>query len=309
MHTIAVVGNKGGIGKTTEALKNSQFLATVKGMRGALIDLDPQGNSSSSLIETVRDPSHPTGYMPKANPAWNPEKIDPENPDWDGISSIADIFVGNTIYPYPTCIKNLDCFPSFASMLEDAQKIPKNDIKERITDRLIKFIHYLKNDSEYQFIVIDTNPQFGPLTNAAIAAATHVLLPTELEQYGIDGTEGMLKAILQQKMRRPLENQLEICGIIPNKYRDTKVHNGFLLELLKNNDIKKYLLPPTKLRTVYTQLVVRNAQPGCVFQLGKSEIARKESERSCEIIYDRVFNKNFYSVDYLIEELINGCKI
>ena len=136
-----------------------------------------------------------------------------------------------------------------------------------------------------------------------------MLLPTELEQYGVDGTEGMLKAVIQQQRRRALDNQLEIAGIIPNKYRDTKLHNLFLEELLKHDEINKYLLPPTKLRTIYGQLVVRNAKPNCVFKLQKSEIARKESERSCEIIYDRVFNGSTVSVQKLVEDSLSGCEI
>src|SRR4030081_208945 len=99
MKVITTAGNKGGIGKSTIALTLAQFLVQIKKMKGAFIDLDPQGNSSSSLIPMTRDPAHPTGYMPKPHPEWDPNKPSEDDPYWDGISSIADIFIGRPIYP------------------------------------------------------------------------------------------------------------------------------------------------------------------------------------------------------------------
>ena len=63
MKVITTAGNKGGIGKSTIALTLAQYLAKCKNMKGAFIDLDPQGNSSSSLIPTTRAPSHPTAVI------------------------------------------------------------------------------------------------------------------------------------------------------------------------------------------------------------------------------------------------------
>ena len=219
MKVITTAGNKGGIGKSTIALTLAQYLAIRRNMKGAFIDLDPQGNSSSSLILTTRDPAHPTGYMPKAHPEWDPNNLPEDDPHWDGISSIADIFIGRPIYPYPTWVNNLQCFPSFASFLEDAQRVLKVDIKEKVINRLKEFTTLLSTQSDYEFIIIDTNPQFGPLTMAGLRAATHGLLPTELEQYGINGTIGMIEAISQEQLRRPKDDTIKIAGILPNQVR------------------------------------------------------------------------------------------
>src|SRR5437588_2038369 len=88
MKVITTAGNKGGIGKSTIALTLAQYLVICKNMKGAFIDLDPQGNSSSSLIPTTRDPAHPTGYMPKAHPEWDPNNLPEDDLHWDGVSSI-----------------------------------------------------------------------------------------------------------------------------------------------------------------------------------------------------------------------------
>jgi chromosome partitioning protein len=306
MKVIVVVGNKGGIGKSTKALIFAEYLAMVKKMKGAFIDLDPQGNASSSLISMVRDPAHPTGYIPNPHPEWDPNNPAEDDPEWDGISSIADIFIGRMIYAYPTWEKNLDCFPSFASLLEDAQRVLKLDVKEKVIERFKEFVSLLEQHSEYDFIMIDTNPQFGPLTNAGLGAATDVILPTELEQYGINGTEGMIEAVSQQQRRRPLDKQLKIAGILPNKFRNTTLHKKFLNDLLDIEGIKKFMLPPTGLRTIYGELVVENAKPNCVFKLPKSEVARIESERWCSHVYERVFHDRYTSILKESKEISGG---
>lgn len=296
MKVITTAGNKGGIGKSTTALTLAQYLVTHKNMKGGFIDLDPQGNSSSSLIRTIRDPAHPTGYMPKAHPEWDPQQLPEDDPHWDGISSIADIFIGRPIYPYPTWLNNLLCFPSFASLLEDAQRVLKVDVKEKVINRLKEFTTLLANHSDFEFVIIDTNPQFGPLTMAGLRAATHALLPTELEQYGINGTLGMIEAISQEQLRRPPDDPIKIAGILPNQVRKTAVHQKFLSDLRSIEKSEQWLLPPIALRTIYTELVVEDAKPNCVFNLPAANPARLESERWCSYVYDRVFHDVYNEV-------------
>lgn len=308
MKVITTAGNKGGIGKSTIALTLAQFLAKNKNMKGAFVDLDPQGNSSSSLIHMTRDPAHPTGYMPEAHPEWDPKNLPEDDLHWDGISSIADIFVGRPIYPYPTWMENLQCFPSFASLLEDAQRVLKIDVKEKVINRLKEFTTLLSTHSDYDFIIIDTNPQFGPLTMAGLRAATHGLLPTELEQYGINGTIGMIEAISQEQLRRHKDDSIKIAGVLPNHVRRTAVHTKFLADLRAIEGSETWLLPPVAQRTIYTELVVEDARPNCVFNLPPSNPARIESEKWCSYIYDRVFHDKYESVitDLEGEDITNG---
>lgn len=293
MRVITTAGNKGGIGKSTIALTLAQYLCKCRNLKGAFIDLDPQGNSSSSLIPMTRDPAHPTGYIPKPHPDWDPNNLPEDDLHWDGISSIADIFIGRPIYPYPTWVPNLVCFPSFASMLEDAQRVLKVDVKEKVIYRLKEFITLLAEHSDYEFVIVDTNPQFGPLTMAGLRAATHSLLPTELEQYGVNGTIGMIEAIVQEQLRRPQNDTIKIAGIIPNQVRKTSLHNKFLNDLRSIEGFDILLLPSVAQRTVYSELVVEHAKPNCVFNLPQSHPARIESERWCEHVYERVFNDKY----------------
>ena len=140
---------------------------------------------------------------------------------------------------------------------------------------------------------------------AGLRAASHGLLPTELEQYGINGTIGMIEAISQEQLRRPKDDTIEIAGILPNQVRRTAVHNKFLHDLCSIQGSEKWLLPPIALRTIYTELVVDDAKPNCVFNLPSSNPARKECEKWCSYVYDRVFT-NTYNKAYVEEEVIHG---
>src|SRR3990167_9985176 len=243
--------------------------------------------------------------MPKAHPEWDPDNLPEDDLHWDGVSSIADIFTGKSIYPYPTWVDNLQCFPSFASLLEDAQRVLKVDVKEKVINRLKEFTALLSTHSDYEFIIIDTNPQFGPLTMAGLRAATHGLLPTELEQYGINGTIGMVEAISQEQLRRPKDDSIQIAGILPNQMRRTAVHRKFLNDLRAIKGSERWLLPPVAQRTIYTELVVEDAKPNCVFKLSPSHPARQESETWCSYVYERVF-ENKYDQLIEVEEVLYG---
>ena len=143
---------------------------------------------------------------------------------------------------------------------------------------------------------------------AGLRAASHALIPTELEQYGINGTMGMIQAISQERLRRPKDDSIVIAGVLPNQVRKTAVHNNFLKELQTIEGHETWLLPPVAQRTIYTELVVDNARPNCVFNLPASNPARIESEKWCSYVYDRVFNNNFVNIskEYPEVEVQNG---
>lgn len=304
MKILTTVGNKGGIGKTSTALIFAQYLARVKGMKGALIDLDPQANASSTMIPTKQDPAHRSGHMPLPHPDFDPSSPPEDDPDWDGVSSIVDIFVGRDIYPYPTWMENLHCFPSFPSYLEGVKRVHAVDVQEKIINRLKEFMTMLKEHSDYEFIVIDNNPSIGPLTRATLCAATHALVPVQLEVYGYRGAIGMIEMVLQEKLKRPKDDPIDIVGVLPNRVERNN-EQGNYLKLLRENlkEIKgtdDWYLPPVYNRVAFARLVSEKANPNCVFDLPNSDPARKETEAWCDIVYQRMFgdtNKKGFSND------------
>ncbi len=57
----------------------------------------------------------------------------------------------------------------------------------------------------------------GPLTIAAIKAASHVVIPAQMEQFSIEGIYGMLQLWKQESYSRPTERPINLIGILPNQ--------------------------------------------------------------------------------------------
>ena len=250
--------------------------------------------------------------MPFRHPKWDPDNLPPDNLDWDGISSIADIFTGGHIYRYPSFFKNLYCYPAFASILEDAQHIHKADVEERIVDRLKKFTQLLASKEEniydfdekvdYDFVMIDTSPRIGPLTTASIRASSHVIIPADLEEFGTKAIEGMLFTVACEKQLRSKDDPIEIAGIIPNKVvRRVPHHKSIFKKLRSINGSENWLLPPVIERGIYGALAMESRAPKSVFDLPPSHPARKESELWCSIVYERVFNKKVIDCSEILD--------
>ena len=279
--------NKGGEGKTTTSINLAEYASLILNKRVLAIDLDPQANFSGRYISMEYDPSFKGGKIPAQHPDYEPET----DTDWDGRSSIANIFYGEEVIPYPTTISNLEILPSHSYKLQEAETVTKNEVLEKIYLQLKRFIYLPEISEAYDLIVIDTPPSKGPLTIAAIKAATHVVIPAQMEQFSIEGIYGMMQLWKQETYTRTKNNPIDLVGILPNQVRDINVHEQ-LFNALKNMDgIKNYIMPlKIKKRAIYTEILVENATPKSVFELPEEHIARKECEAVCQYIMKRVFN-------------------
>ena len=278
--------NKGGEGKTTTSINLAEYSSVVLKKKVLLIDLDPQANLSGRYIEMDYDPSHKSGKIPPLHPDYNPEEDD----DWEGRSTIANIFYGEEVIPYPTAITNLELLPSHSQKLLEAEAVTKNEVLEKVHAQLHHFISLPDLQEAYDLVIIDTPPSKGPLTIAAIKAATHVIIPAQMEQFSIEGVYGMLQLWKQESYKRTANNRIELVGILPNKYRDINLHKEFLAELRKMSGIGDYVLPyVVKVRAVYSEILVDNAKPKSIFELGVNHIARQECEKVYGIIMNKVF--------------------
>ena len=95
----------------------------------------------------------------------------------------------------------------------------------------------------YDLVLIDTPPAKGPLTQGAIRAATHVLIPLELSNKSLQGLAGMVDLVNRQNVYRPANNQAKIVGLLRNKvdYNKRGPQNR-IIETIKNNVILNSLL-------------------------------------------------------------------
>lgn len=211
---IVVANNKGGVGKSLISQLISTYLTFKKNKKGLVLDFDPQGNMSYRFLKDtrMRDMSN---YKPPIHPEFNPAAIDD---DWSGISSALDMWTSNPVVPYPTDLENLDILPSNATLIKDIESFEYSNTLEEIVQRPYEFF---KMDDfincGYDFVLIDTPPAKGPLTQAAIRAATHVLIPLELSNKSLQGLAGMVDLVNRQNVNKPSNDQAKIIGLLKNK--------------------------------------------------------------------------------------------
>lgn len=286
-HIIVNATHKGGEGKTTNSIMLAEYAALILGLKTLIIDIDPQGNFSGRYIRMEYDPAYKGGKIPALHPDYEPE-IDN---DWDGRSSIANIFYGEEVIPYPTAITNLELLPAHSIKLQEAEAVTKNDVIEKVHLQLKRFLELPGVQNNYEIIIIDTPPSKGPLTIAAIKAASHVVIPAQMEQFSIEGIYGMLQLWKQESYYRTQDNPIELVGILPNQVRDIKLHKQFLTGLTHMKGVADYVMPHViKKRAIYTEILVEEANPKSIFELPKDNVARKEYENACRYIMDKVMS-------------------
>lgn len=279
--------HKGGEGKTTNSIVLAEYMALITNLRVLSIDLDPQANFSGRYIQMNYDPAYQGGKIPPLHPDYEPEV----DLDWNGRSGIADIFYGESVVPYPTAIPNLELAPAHSIKLQEAEAVTKSEVKEKVHLQLKKFIEQPEVQASYDVIIIDTPPSKGPLTISAIKAATHLVIPAQMEQFSIEGIYGMLQLWKQETYSRTKNNPIELVGILPNQVRNINIHKNFLADLKDKEFTSKYVIPhEIKKRAIYTEILAENANPKSIFELPRENIERAEYENACKYITDKVFN-------------------
>ena len=179
--TIAITNQKGGVGKTTTAVNLSTSLAAFE-RKTLLIDIDPQGNSTSGL-----------GF------------------DVDSLeNTIYEVLIGKIDVHEAiinTEIKYLNLLPANIR-LSGAQIELVN-----LIDRERKLLDSVKDlENEYDFIFIDCPPSLGILTVNAMVAAKSVLIPIQCEYYALEGVGQLLNSI--RLVQKNLNPDLIIEGIL-----------------------------------------------------------------------------------------------
>lgn len=182
---IAVVNQKGGVGKTTTAVNLATAMAAV-GKKILLIDMDPQGNASTGL-----------GIEPSRRLVTTYNLIIE-----DGRVAEAE---------HPTNIPNLSVVPANIDLSgAEIELVSVLRREYRLKDCLEQA------NLSHDYILIDCPPSLGLVTINALAAADAVLIPLQCEFYALEGLSHLLKTI--ELIRAKLNPSLTIHGVVLTMY-------------------------------------------------------------------------------------------
>lgn len=197
---IAVINQKGGVGKTTTSINFSCCLAQ-RNYKVLLIDLDPQAHSTTGLgIEQDQ-------YNFTINEVLT-QKTDTQ-------TAILE-----------TEIENLHIIPSHIKLDKTETEITLGIYKEA---RLYSAIQHL----DYDFVVIDCRPSLGALSLNAVYACNFVIVPCEVARYSLDGFSDLLDTIKVIKNNTKIDKNF--IKILLTKYDSRKTNsNDWFFEQLTN---------------------------------------------------------------------------
>jgi chromosome partitioning protein len=180
---IAVVNQKGGVGKTTTAVNLAASVAAAE-RRTLLVDLDPQGNASSGV-----------GISPRTV----------ERSVYDAIigrAALRDIIL-------PTELASLFLVPSKQDLV--AAEVELVDDPDRAF-KLRALLRALLQEERFEYVFVDCPPSLGILTVNALSAADRVLVPMQCEYYALEGLTSLMATI--DRVRGGMNPLLEVEGIV-----------------------------------------------------------------------------------------------
>jgi len=182
---LAIVNQKGGVGKTTTAINLGAGLGALE-RRVLLVDCDPQGNATRGLGAKAEPPHL-----------------------YHAISGEADLAAAIRTSGFP----NLDLIPA----QRDLVGVEVEFVGEPAWEERLKIL-LRQLDGRYDTILLDCPPSLGHLTVSALTAADGVIVPLQCEYFALEGISELISTV--ERVQGGLNRSLTIAGILLTMYDD-----------------------------------------------------------------------------------------
>lgn len=181
-HIIAVLNQKGGVGKTTTAINLAAYLVK-QGSSVLLVDLDPQANSTSGL---------------------GVQKNDDEPGTYEVLLGNADMAGA-----MKETASHVHLLPTDGRLAALEVELVGQNGREQVLSRAL-------TNAAGDYILIDCPPALSLLTVNALTAADSLLIPVQAEYYALEGLSQLLQVV--QMVRQGLNPRLELLGVLLTMY-------------------------------------------------------------------------------------------
>ena len=200
MRVIAILNQKGGVGKTTTTVNLGAALAKT-GKKVLIIDLDPQANATSGLAIDKN-------VLP---------------------GSVYEVLVSGMPAQHAlveTRIDNLCILPATPALAAAEQELVSVMQRELVLKRALE--HF-----SYDYILIDCPPSLGLLTVNALTASNSVIIPVQTEFYALEGLGLLMQTI--QRVQAGLNPQLSLMGVVMTMVDARNALSGQVVEEVKKH--------------------------------------------------------------------------
>lgn len=303
---VVIANNKGGVGKTVLAQLLISYAVTVLGLRVLAVDGDGQANLSKRIVKDDRL-ELPPKYFPPIHPEYNPV----DYPNWDGISSLASLYMKDQpIAAYPSYeYENLKVIPAHNEILKkiEEKQFENNLSYEELYDIPRKFFEPERMyQAGFDLVVADCAPAISITSVGLMRAATHTVMPFQLQEKSCEGLNAMLHCFHEQNDAKPRSQATKLLGFLANQnaWNKRTGQQDQRSKLEESVYIKPYLMP-CELRDSgdMAKVDTKGADLAMPFKsLKKNSTLRIDAINACNYIFQKMGFEDLVAEKGLVAE-------